>query len=1163
MSTIEISNNRPIGPNRTGLRSNISRDDNAARAPPLDIQPNREVTVVNGDRSNLTWKRYKLIEINQRTGMCLVEGISDSRQRNFPRSVVKPKDWVDSFKGLFRAMALVDDGDDRKGDDFKDQQHHYVEFHNFYHAMQLLGAEYDHDHALKIFKALDVRANGILSFGQFLNWVYGLGRTSDKGRLLTTVECVTGVRKWQNILTYYVMAMGDNEAGVEGDRKQTIWTTAAYDAASSTADTVHLITSSNNDQDAQVNVFQIPKNLDSFHSQFATKLQANRDRLVEVYSPSNEDERECSIVVMGPGEIGKSALINKFVKGVFPHDYDPTIQDHARKQILVDDKPALLDILDTAGQDEFASMRYDWLKDGIDILLICFSRSDHESFIRAEELINISKRLLKQQKTPKIVPILLVGTKKDLSEQMCQVTLDDVQDLRERYGGPDFIGYEECSAFMDDNVTEIFEEAVLMYRKWRSESAGIKIKYPTLREVQARQRQVSYVQQMNNNASKQRRKCLGCLAKFCPAMAAYMESEEKTKKLNIASVPKDKFGDELSEPSYSKQHFFVQRKFSWGIAVSCIIAMIFFPIVITFETLLFVFYCNATNCCFKCLPTTVDFTDTQVAVLYDLFAGIVGRDPREEAKSEDARKWFLSQTCGQKVSRLALTLFIDVIFFFAFFNAITLGFGWFDTGSTDADDLAVVETLGPGQIWGLMWLVLILYMSLDIDVVPPAPSMQALRPYVMYLNADESIRTTAYVFLRGFSKSTFAIFRLEATAERIGTSLFVATVWAILPGLVRVVLQTDGGGKFFPDGLKLQAITAMFVSFTFIFTLVLGLQMQLMSGLVKYIGWMNDITNMLDEVFSKKSELHYINLTRHNNVLAWLEMRTYLYTKGLIIFARQEIFVLYVIFVQVVTGVYTLQRLLSNSSDISETYGSPSFVGILVMFLLLTYSLLRILRTTRMIERLQTKQIALLAAQKFQIYYKRITWHPDKDSENEISEGGDDYDPDFDDIDPNNLPPMVDPVEDDSTDDDMNLNIVEEENGGRVSPVDGNKSENDALLGIVDDAAAAIDAQQTLDLSGPSTGNITRPTRLRLQRTQTRNFGKVENESMFSADYLDQSEKFVQAAINICEAQDIIPRIFNIKVQVAVGLAVLCTSFAVLPTAISLAFGDACAEWQN
>ena len=57
----------------------------------------------------------------------------------------------------------------------------------------------------------------------------------------------------------------------------------------------------------------------------------------------------------------------------------------------------------------------------------------------------------------------------------------------------------------------------------------------------------------------------------------------------------------------------------------------------------------------------------------------------------------------------------------------------------------------------------------------------------------------------------------------------------------------------------------MFVSFFYVF-LILGLQMQLLSGLVKYIDWMNDITSMLDEVFSSE-KLNYINLTRHNNTL--------------------------------------------------------------------------------------------------------------------------------------------------------------------------------------------------------------------------------------------------------------------------------------------------------
>merc|ERR1719244_1112807 len=105
----------------------------------------------------------------------------------------------------------------------------------------------------------------------------------------------------------------------------------------------------------------------------------------------------------------------------------------------------------------------------------------------------------------------------------------------------------------------------------------------------------------------------------------------------------------------------------------------------------------------------------------------------------------------------------------------------------------------------------------------------------------------------------------------------------------------------------------MAVSFVFVFVLILGLQMQLLSGLVKYIDWMDDITSMLDEVFSKDKELHYINLTRHNNMLAWLEMRCYLHTKGLIIFSRQEIFVVYLIVLEIVLSLYILFRLITTS----------------------------------------------------------------------------------------------------------------------------------------------------------------------------------------------------------------------------------------------------------
>lgn len=38
-------------------------------------------------------------------------------------------------------------------------------------------------------------------------------------------------------------------------------------------------------------------------------------------------------------------------------EYDPTIEDSYRKQVTIDEETCLLDILDTAGQEEYSAMR--------------------------------------------------------------------------------------------------------------------------------------------------------------------------------------------------------------------------------------------------------------------------------------------------------------------------------------------------------------------------------------------------------------------------------------------------------------------------------------------------------------------------------------------------------------------------------------------------------------------------------------------------------------------------------------------------------------------------------------------------------------------------------------------------------------------------------------
>ena len=56
-------------------------------------------------------------------------------------------------------------------------------------------------------------------------------------------------------------------------------------------------------------------------------------------------------------------------------DYDPTIEDSYTKQCVIDDKVAKLDILDTAGQEEFSAMREQYMRSGEGFLLV-FSLTD-------------------------------------------------------------------------------------------------------------------------------------------------------------------------------------------------------------------------------------------------------------------------------------------------------------------------------------------------------------------------------------------------------------------------------------------------------------------------------------------------------------------------------------------------------------------------------------------------------------------------------------------------------------------------------------------------------------------------------------------------------------------------------------------------------------------
>ena len=60
-------------------------------------------------------------------------------------------------------------------------------------------------------------------------------------------------------------------------------------------------------------------------------------------------------------------------------EYDPTIEDSYRKQVVIDGETCLLDILDTAGQEEYSAMRDQYMRTGEGFLLV-FAVNNAKSF---------------------------------------------------------------------------------------------------------------------------------------------------------------------------------------------------------------------------------------------------------------------------------------------------------------------------------------------------------------------------------------------------------------------------------------------------------------------------------------------------------------------------------------------------------------------------------------------------------------------------------------------------------------------------------------------------------------------------------------------------------------------------------------------------------------
>ncbi|KAL1271042.1 hypothetical protein QQF64_030058 [Cirrhinus molitorella] len=184
--------------------------------------------------------------------------------------------------------------------------------------------------------------------------------------------------------------------------------------------------------------------------------KTTREQQRRVFSSDTAAVRmtEYKLVVVGAGGVGKSALTIQLIQNHFVDEYDPTIEDSYRKQVVIDGETCLLDILDTAGQEEYSAMRDQYMRTGEGFLCV-FAINNTKSF----EDIHQYREQIKRVKDSDDVPMVLVGNKCDLPART--VDTRQAQELARSYGIP----YIETSAKTRQGVEDAFYTLVREIRQ--------------------------------------------------------------------------------------------------------------------------------------------------------------------------------------------------------------------------------------------------------------------------------------------------------------------------------------------------------------------------------------------------------------------------------------------------------------------------------------------------------------------------------------------------------------------------------------------------------------------------------------------------------------------------------------------------------------------------
>jgi len=165
------------------------------------------------------------------------------------------------------------------------------------------------------------------------------------------------------------------------------------------------------------------------------------------------------VCLLGDGGVGKTAITIQFCSNIFVDEYDPTIEDSFRKTTTVDGEEIVIDLLDTAGQEEFRALREKWILSS-DGFIIVYAINSRESYEMIDNFISQVTKTVDKEKSK--LALTLIANKADLESKREVGRAEGESKAKEI--GPD-VRFVETSAKERTNVDEPILDLIRLIRK--------------------------------------------------------------------------------------------------------------------------------------------------------------------------------------------------------------------------------------------------------------------------------------------------------------------------------------------------------------------------------------------------------------------------------------------------------------------------------------------------------------------------------------------------------------------------------------------------------------------------------------------------------------------------------------------------------------------------